>query len=83
MGILFGLGPLGLPELVILVFLAGVVALPAAIIVAVASKGSAPRMSPPPLDDATRLRDLARLHEENILSDEEYEAKRTAIVQRM
>lgn len=82
-GLLFGLGPLGLPELVILVFLAGIVGLPVAIILAVANKGSKRTLQHPQLDAATQLRELARLHDEHILTDEEYEAKRSNIAQRL
>jgi hypothetical protein len=83
MELLAGLGPLGLPELAILVFLVGIVGLPLAIIFAVTNKGTKSNVQPSPSDAATRLRELARLHEEGILTDEEYEAKRSAIAQRM
>lgn len=87
MELLAGVGPLGLPELLILafllVFLVVIVGLPLAIIFAVTNKGSRSNVQPSPVDAATRLRELTRLHEEGILTDEEYETKRSAIAQRM
>lgn len=86
MVLLAGVGPLGLPELLLLafllVFLVVIVGLPLTIIFAVTNKGKS-SVQPSLLDAATRLRELARLHEEGILTDEEYEDKRSAIAQRM
>ena len=48
-----------------------------------AASVSGPMRSGAVTEAATQLRELARLREEGILTDEEYEAKRSAIAQRM
>ncbi len=76
------LGPLGIPEMIMILVILVIIALPVVIIVALASKkGSAPSMHSPTAEK--QLAELEDLRQKNLITEEEYTEKRRIILARL
>lgn len=76
------MGPLGMPEMIMILLVLGLIAVPVIIVVVIlATKRSGPPPAPPQIPGVEiRLAELESLRARNVITDEEYQEKRKQII---